>query len=208
MTSLTFKWRWCTRRKMRRKRRRMNWVHFSLSDAILIWLSLTAKFLNNEEEEEDDEDWHCPMSPRPSDDEAAKLRASAAARRVAHSPMPKVPKSIPWHFLLPAQGDPDIWAAHVKVWQITHDLYESLSFVAQPWGSPHISTHLLLYHSQWWYLSPTHNRIGVFLPWDPRIYIHQRLTMWHCGCCPQPGNCILTAITGPTRRTLDFTFNM
>ena len=92
-------------------------------------MTLAAKFLNDEEEE-DEEDWRRPMSPRPSDvsDEAAELRASAAARRAAHSPMPEVPERVPQHFLLPAQGDPDLWAVRVKVRRIIHDhdLYEGL----------------------------------------------------------------------------------
>ena len=175
---------------------------------LINWLSITAKFLNDEEEEEDNEDWDRPMSPQPLDDEAAKLRTSAAARRETHSPMPKVPKSIPQHFLLPAQGDLNIWVVCVKVWCITYDLFEGLSFVAQPQGSPHISTFPPLYHLRRQYLSPTCNRVGIFSPWDSGICIHRRSTMWHHRCCPWPGNCILTAITGPTRRTLDFTFNL
>ena len=57
------------------------------------------------------------MSPRPSDvnDEAADLRASAAARRVAQVPLHKISDDLPRHFLLPAQGNPDLWAVRVKV---------------------------------------------------------------------------------------------
>ena len=53
----------------------------------------------------------------PSDvnDEAAKLRTLAAARRVDQSPMPEVPEDVLQHFLLPAQGDPELWVVHVKV---------------------------------------------------------------------------------------------
>ena len=96
-------------------------------------MTLAAKFLNDEEEE-DEEDWRRPMSPQPSDvsDEAADLRASAATRRAAHSPMPEVPERVPQHFLLPAQGDPDLWAVRVKVRCIIHGLYEGLSIVARP----------------------------------------------------------------------------
>ena len=109
-------------------------MHFSLSDALLNQLSLTARFLNDKEEEEDDEDWCHPMSPRPSEvsDEAADLHASATVRRATHCPMPKVPERIPWHFLLPAQGDPNIWVVCVKVWYIIHELNEGLSIVARP----------------------------------------------------------------------------
>ena len=209
-TSLTFKWRWCMRRKMRRRRRRRtNWVRFLLSDAILIWLSLTAKFLSKEEEEHN-EDWHRPMSPWPSDvnDEATKLCASATARRAAHSPMLKVPESIPWHFLLPTQGNPDIWAVHVKVWCINHELYEGLCIVAWLWRSPHLSTCPLLHPSQRWYLSLTHSHVSIFPPWDSGICVHWRLTMWCHRCCPQLGNCILMVITGPPGRMLDFTFHL
>ena len=87
-----------------------------------------------EEEEEDDEDWHCFMLPWPLDvsDEAADLHASATARRAARSPMPKVPKYVPWHFLLPTQGNANIWAVCVKVQCIIHDLYKGLSIVARP----------------------------------------------------------------------------
>ena len=48
-------------------------------------------------------------------DEAAKLRTLAAARRVDQSPMPEVPEDVLQHFLLPAQGDPELWVVHVKV---------------------------------------------------------------------------------------------
>ena len=154
-------------------------MRFSLSDALLNRLSLTARFLNDEEEEEDDEDWRRPMSPRPSEvsDEAADLRASAAARRATHCPMPEVPESVPRHFLLPTQGNPDIWAVRVKVWRIIHELNEGLSIVARPRGSPRLSTRPPLYPSRRRYFSQTHNRVGVFSPRDSGIYIHRRSTM-------------------------------
>ena len=150
------------------------------------------------------------MSPWPSEvnDEAADLHASATVRRATHCPMPKVPERIPWHFLLPAQGDPNIWVVCVKVWYIIHELNEGLSIVAQPRGSPHLSTHPPLYPSQRQYLSQTHNHIGIFLPQDSGIYIHQRSTMWHRGCCLWPGNCIPTANTGTPGRTLHITFDL
>ena len=53
----------------------------------------------------------------PSDvnDEAAKLHTLAATQRVDQLPMPEVPKDVPQHFLLPTQGDPELWVVHVKV---------------------------------------------------------------------------------------------
>ena len=136
-------------------------------------------FRSDKEEEEDDEDWCHPMLPQPSEvsDEAADLHASATVRRATHCPMPKVPERIPWHFLLPAQGNPNIWVVCVKVWYIIHELNEGLSIVAQPRGSPHLSTHPPLYPLRRQYLSQTHNHIGIFLPQDSGIYIHQRSTM-------------------------------
>ena len=141
-------------------------------------MNLAAKFLNDEEED-DDEDWRRPMLPRPSDvsDEVADLRASATARRAAHSPMPEVPESVPRHFLLPAQGDPDIWAVRVKVWRIIREFYEVLHIVARLRRSPHLSARPPLHPSRRRYLSPTRNRVGVFSPRDPGIYIHRRSTM-------------------------------
>ena len=52
-------------------------------------------------------------------DEATELRALAAARRAVRSPMPEVPEYLPQHFLLPAQGDPELWAVRVKVRRTT-----------------------------------------------------------------------------------------
>ena len=55
------------------------------------------------------------LTPSDLNDEAADLRSFAATRRAFQSPMPKVPEDVPQHFLLPAQGDPELWAVRVKV---------------------------------------------------------------------------------------------
>ena len=55
------------------------------------------------------------LTPSDLNDEAANLRAFAATRRAAQSPMPEVPESVQELLLLPAQGDPELWAVRVKV---------------------------------------------------------------------------------------------
>ena len=172
---------------------------------LINWLSLTAKFLNDK-----DEDWLHPMSPWPSDvnDEAANLHAYATTRRVVWMPLHKIPNDLPWHFLLPAQGDPNLWVVNVKVQCIIHKLYKGSHIVAWLQESPHFSTCPSL-HAPWqWPLSLTYNHVSVFPPQDSRFCIHQRLTMQCHGCCPQLGNCILTVITGTLRRTLNFTVSL
>ncbi|KAF8263214.1 hypothetical protein EI94DRAFT_1807599 [Lactarius quietus] len=82
-----------------------------------VWSSLEdiAHFFDDDDPEEE-MDWDQPRSLTPSDlhDEAAKLHVHAAARRVALSPMPKVLEEVPQHLLLPAEGDPEMWAMRVK----------------------------------------------------------------------------------------------
>ncbi|KAF8267702.1 hypothetical protein EI94DRAFT_1801345 [Lactarius quietus] len=106
-----------------------------MSGQITEFLDLEAAIDNEEEEEDyddddDDElahffddddpeeemDWDRPRSLTPSDlhDEAAKMHACAAARRVALSLMPEVPEEVPHHLLLPAEGNPEMWAVRVK----------------------------------------------------------------------------------------------
>ena len=146
------------------RRRRTNLVCFLVLNALLNWLSCVVKFLNDNEEEKDDTDWHHPITPSDSNDEATNLCASAATRRVAWVPLHKVPDNLPWHFLMPAQGDPNLWVVHVKVQHIIHKLYKGSYIVAWLQESPHFST-LPLLHTLWQqYLSQTCNCIGVSHP--------------------------------------------
>jgi hypothetical protein len=48
-------------------------------------------------------------------EEAKELRALADARRTVRAPKLECLVSVPQHFLVPAQGDPDMWAVRVKV---------------------------------------------------------------------------------------------
>ena len=182
-----------------------------MSDTLINWLSLTAKFLNNkEEEEEEDDDWLCPMLPQLSNvnDEATNLCAYAAARRVVWVPMHKIPDNLPWHFRLPTQGNPNLWVVCVKVQLIIHELYEGSHIVAWLWGSPHFSAHPSL-HAPWqWYLSPTCNRISIFPPQYSGFCIHRRSTMRCHGCCLRLGNRIPMTNTGTLGRMLNITLDL
>ena len=79
-----------------------------------------ADFLNDDIEESE-MDWQRPRSLTPSDlnDEATDLCASAATRQAAQVPLHEVLEDLPQHFLLPAQGDPELWAVRVKVSRTT-----------------------------------------------------------------------------------------
>lgn len=83
-------------------------------------------------------DWQRPRSLTPSDlnDEAADLRASAAARRVARVPLHEVLEGLPQHFLLPAQGDPELWAVSVKVRRTTRTSIQRLTQCSMAMRTP------------------------------------------------------------------------
>ena len=48
-------------------------------------------------------------------EEAAELRALANARRTVRAQKLDGLNEVPQHFLVPTQGDPDMWAVRVKV---------------------------------------------------------------------------------------------
>jgi hypothetical protein len=48
-------------------------------------------------------------------DETEDFLAHAAARRANRAPRPEDEDEVPQHLLLPAKGNPEIWAVHIKV---------------------------------------------------------------------------------------------
>ena len=137
-----------------------------------------ADFLNNDIEESE-MDWQWPRSLTLSDlnDEATDLCASAATRQAAQVPLHEVLEDLPQHFLLPAQGDPELWAVRVKVSRTTRTSINGSHSVAWPRGSSHFSTRMSLHPHGRWLVSLASNRIRIFLARDPRGYIHRRSTM-------------------------------
>jgi hypothetical protein len=77
-----------------------------------------AKFLDDDIEEIES-GWERPRSVTPSElqDETAGLLARAAARRANKAPRPEDEDEDEnaQHLLLPAKGDPEMWAVRVKV---------------------------------------------------------------------------------------------
>ena len=71
-------------------------------------------------------DWARRRSATPSDlnEEAADLRALVAAAKVHCAPRHDYIEVVPQHFLVPAQGDPEMWAVRVKVRHTCLPIYE------------------------------------------------------------------------------------
>ena len=152
-------------------------------------------------------DWQWPRSLTLSDlnDEATNLRASAAARRAAQVPLHEVLEDLPQHFLLPAQGDPELWAVHVKVSRTTRTSINGSHSIAWPQGSSHFSTCTLLHPHGRRSVSPASNHVRIFSARDPGGYIHRRSTMRRRRCCPPLGDRIQAATVGPPGRMLKVT---
>ena len=55
------------------------------------------------------------LTPVNYHEEAEELRALADATRAPRAPRLDGHKGVPQHLLVPAQGDPDMWAVRVKV---------------------------------------------------------------------------------------------
>ena len=55
------------------------------------------------------------LTPVNYHEEAEELRAFADSRRTPRAPTLDGLDEVPQHFLVPAQGDPDMWAVRVKV---------------------------------------------------------------------------------------------
>ncbi|KAF8258743.1 hypothetical protein EI94DRAFT_1707713 [Lactarius quietus] len=102
-----------------------------------------ARFFDDDDPEEE-MDWDWPRSLTPSDlhDEAAEMRARAAARRAALSPMPEVPEEVPHHLLLPAEGNPEMWAVRIKPERESDLVYQiaTLCLTGNPSRQPNIAS--------------------------------------------------------------------
>ena len=98
---------------------------FGKSIASIYAVSLTSNIGNflDDDHDESEAGWARPRSVTPSElyEEAADLRAqAAAAAKVDCAPRKDDIEVVPQHFLVPAQGDPEMWAIRVKVRKICH----------------------------------------------------------------------------------------
>ena len=66
---------------------------------------------------------HRSLTPSVLNEEAAYLRAQAATAKADRTPIHNDTEAVPRHYLVPAQGDPKLWAVRVKVWNILLPIY-------------------------------------------------------------------------------------